>query len=204
MSWGSKSGGNRRSLDPLAEAARAASAGDARAIDKLVLASGPSVLHVVRKIMGRCHPDVEDVAQDAIFAALDALPGFRGESTVLHFVWRVAALTAINARRRVQLRELIPSECIDLDELPGNVPSPISNVVATRQRCAFRQLLDELPPVQAEVVALHCVVGLTIEETAAATGAPPNTVRSRLMTARSVLRKRLAAYSELFELVKGA
>jgi RNA polymerase sigma-70 factor, ECF subfamily len=171
MSRGSNPADRRGSLDPLAEAARAASGGDARATEKLVFASGPSVLRVVRKIMGTCHPDVDDVAQDAIYAALDALPRFRGESTVLHFIWRVAALTAINARRLVRLRELVPSECIDLDELPGNAPSPMSNVVAARQRRAFRQLLDELPPAQAEVMALHCVVGLTIGETAAATGA---------------------------------
>jgi RNA polymerase sigma-70 factor (ECF subfamily) len=149
------------------------------------------------------HPDVDDVAQDAVFAVLDALPGFRGESTVLHFVWRVAALTAINARRRVRLREQIARESVDLDELPGEAPSPATELVAARQRRAFRQLLEELPPVQAEVLALHCVVGLTVEEAAAVTGAPPNTVRSRLLTAKAVLRQRLAADQELLELLKG-
>jgi RNA polymerase sigma factor (sigma-70 family) len=197
-------GSQRRSLDPLAEAARAAARGDPRAVDKLVLGCGPSVLRVVRKILGMGHPDVDDVAQDAIFAVLDALSGFRGESTVLHFAWRVAALAAINARRRVRLREQIARESVDLDELPGEAPSPATELVAARQRRAFRQLLEELPPVQAEVLALHCVVGLTVEQTAAVTGAPPNTVRSRLLTAKAVLRQRLAADQELLELLKGA
>ncbi len=72
------------------------------------------------------------------------------------------------------------------------------------QREALRQLLDELPPEQAEALAMHCVLGCTVEETAAATGVPINTVRGRLVTAKSALRKILAENSELSDLLRGA
>ncbi len=72
------------------------------------------------------------------------------------------------------------------------------------QREALRQLLDELPPEQAEALAMHCVLGCTVEETAAATGVPINTVRGRLVTAKSALRKILTENSELSDLLRGA
>jgi DNA-directed RNA polymerase specialized sigma24 family protein len=51
--------------------------------------------------------------------------------------------------------------------------------------------LDELPPAQSEVLALHIVLGYSVEETAAATSVPVNTVRSRLRAALAALRSRV-------------
>jgi RNA polymerase sigma factor (sigma-70 family) len=188
--------------DPLAGVARAAARGDVKAIESLVLGCGSSVLRVVRRILGTRHPDVEDVAQDAMFAAIEALPGFRHECSVLHFVWRVAALTAMNARRRLQLRQLITHT--STDDHPSHELSPMGQALAARRCEAFRQLLDELPVVQAEALALHCALGYTVEETAAATEVPANTVRSRLIAGKAALRQRVAEDAELFELLKGA
>jgi RNA polymerase sigma factor (sigma-70 family) len=190
--------------DALSELADAATAGDPRAIETFVKAAGPPVLGVARKILGVSHPDVEDVVQEALFAALDALPRFRRECSVLHFVCRVAVLTSMNARRRLRLRELIDSDGADVDQRPAEEPTPMGHALAARRRDAFRRLLDELPPEQAEVLALHCVLGYTVAETARSTGAPANTVRSRLITAKNVLRQRMAADPKLYELMRGA
>ena len=38
---------------------------------------------------------------------------------------------------------------------------------------------------------MHCVLGYTVQETAAATGSPLNTVRGRLVSAKAALRQRL-------------
>lgn len=169
-----------------------------------VRATAPSILRVVRQILGAGHPELTDVVQEAQFGALEALATFRGQCTVLHFVWRVAALTAMNARRRLQLREQITPADDTLDGYPSDEPSPMGHALAARRRDAFRKLLDELPAVQSEVLALHCVLGLTIAEVASATGAPSNTVRSRLLAAKAALRERVSAEPELWELVRGA
>jgi RNA polymerase sigma factor (sigma-70 family) len=186
----------------LSELADAAIGGDPRAVEAFVKAAGPPVLRVARKILGVCHPDVEDVVQDALFAALDALPRFRRECSMLHFVCRVAVLTSMSARRRLRLRELIDGA--DVDERPADDPTPMGHALAARRRDAFRRLLDELPSEQAEVLALHCVLGYTVAETALATGVPANTVRSRLITAKNVLRQRMAHDPRLHELMRGA
>src|SRR4051794_15105878 len=88
-----------REPDPLADLARAAAAGEPRAVRTFIVTVGPHVLRVVRRVMGASHPDADDVAQEAAVGIIDALPRHRGECTVLHFACRVAVLTAMKARR---------------------------------------------------------------------------------------------------------
>lgn len=173
-------------------------------MEAFVRAAAPSVLRVVRQILGATHPDVADVVQESLFAAIEALEGFEGQCTVRHFLWRVAALTAMNARRRLRLREQITPPEGAADDFASDEPSPFGITLASRRREAFRSLLDALPAAQSEVLALHCVLGFTIAETAQTTGVPVNTVRSRLLAAKAALRERLHQDPELWELVQGA
>lgn len=191
-------------LDPLTPSAQAALRGDPKAVEGFILQAGPAVLRVVRQILGTHHPDVEDVAQDALMSALHALPRFRWECSVRHFVWRVAALTAMNARRRVMLRERLTPALADLEAVPADGPSPYGQAVSSRRRQAFLQLLDDLPTAQGEAMLLHAVLGYTVAETAAATGVPLNTVRSRLITAKAALRQHWEDHPELVELADSA
>lgn len=190
--------------DPLAELLDPLLARDERAVAAFVRQTAPSALRVVRQIMGSAHPDVADVLQEALLATLNALPNFQRRCSLLHFVCRVAALTAMNARKRVQLRDQITPPTERIEAYADEQPSPLSSTLAERQRDAFRKLLDELPPAQAEVLALHCVLGFTIHETASATGAPVNTVRGRLLTAKATLRARIADDRDLVDLLQGA
>jgi RNA polymerase sigma factor (sigma-70 family) len=190
--------------DPLLALLGPVLARDPLAIEAFVRATAPSILRVVRQILGAGHPDVVDVVQEALIAALQAVGTFRGQCTLLHFVWRVAALTALNTRRRLQLREQITPATDTADESAADALSPLDNALAARRRDAFRRLLDELPAVQSEALALHCVLGFTITETADATGAAINTVRSRLLAAKAALRQRLTEDRELWELMRGA
>jgi RNA polymerase sigma factor (sigma-70 family) len=189
--------------DPLADLARGAAARQARATEAFVTTTGLSVVRVVRRILGAHSAEVDDTVQEATFAVLEALPGFRGECTVLHFVCRVATLTAMNARRRAQIRLQVAPSTDDVEAYASDGPTPMGSAIAARRREACRALLDELPPAQAEVLALHCVLGYTIEEIASATACPPNTVRGRLVTAKTALRERLAADQDLTETMRG-
>jgi len=195
--------------DPLRALVPEAAAGDPGALAELLSVIGPPVLRVVRQVLGSRHPDVEDVVQDAVFGVLEALPDFRGECRFVYFASRVALLTAMNARRRHQLRERFASQTSgnDFDELPTGEPSPSASLVVARRRRAMQELLVELPAAQAEALAMHCVLGYTIDETADACRVPGNTVRSRLLAAKAALRKRLeedpALRDELSELEQG-
>lgn len=184
--------------------AQAAAAGDPDAAATLVLHLGAPMLRVVRKVLGRSHADVDDVAQDAVIAFLRALNSFRGECTVLHFASRVSLLTALAARRRLRLRsrwaetEGHPIETIPDEELR----SPLSTTLAAHRRELVAQLLDDLPDVIAESLALHFILGYTVEEIATAISVSPNTVWSRLRLGKRALRRKLQGDTQLAEMLE--
>jgi RNA polymerase sigma-70 factor (ECF subfamily) len=156
-------------------------------------------------VLGAVHPDVDDILQESLVAVLGALPGFRGDCRTLHFACRVAVQTAMNARRRAgyRLRHTPSVDPDELVELAHDERSPAQAHDDARRRRTLRQLLDELPAPQAEALVLHTVLGYSIEETALTTRTPPNTVRSRLRAALSLLRERLAGDAALLDELGG-
>ncbi|MBN1609472.1 MAG: sigma-70 family RNA polymerase sigma factor [Polyangiaceae bacterium] len=188
-------------LGALAEAARR---GEPKAVRMLTLAIGPSLLRVVRRVVGPTHPDVEDLTQEAAFCVLEALPRYRGECSVLHFACRVAVLSAMNARRRhaADKRSSLEYTDLDLNAVAGSSPTP-EQALASRDTLEIaRKLLLRLPESQAEALALHCVLGFTVAEIARSTGVRAETVRSRLRLATRALRTELLdrpAWREAFE-----
>lgn len=189
--------------DPLAELAARAQSGDAGATRALLVAILPALLRVARQTLGRAHPEVNDVAQEAAFGVLAGLARFRGESTLLHFACRAGVLAAMNVRRRElsQARKARSwSEIESVRAAAQPAPSPEEALIEQRAVAAVRELLGRLPEAQAEVLGLHYVVGLTAPEIAALTGAPLETVRSRLRLGRQALRQRVAGDERASEL----
>jgi RNA polymerase sigma factor (sigma-70 family) len=190
--------------DELAPLARAATE-DPEAAATLVGALCGGMLRIVRKVLGRAHPDVDDVTQDAVIALLAALLAFRGECSVEHFANRVALLTALAARRRSRARaRTMEPETEAFDEVAdeaGDHASPLARTVAGRRRLLVRHLLDELPDVIAEALASHFILGYTVDEIAAASAVPANTVWSRLRLGKQALRRKLERDTALAEML---
>jgi RNA polymerase sigma-70 factor, ECF subfamily len=187
--------------DPLAELTRRARAGETRAIHELLVAIAPAVLRVARQVLGPAHPEVQDVAQEAACGVLRGLERFRGECTLMHFACRTAVLASMNVRRRDVSQS---RKARGLSELLGegaSSPSPERLLLGQRAAAALRELLGLLPEAQAEVLALHHVVGLTAAEIASATSTPVETVRSRLRLGRQALRQRVLGDEELAEVM---
>src|SRR5450432_2871867 len=181
----------------------AARAGDPLAVEELLAMLGPPLLRAVRALMGPSHPDLEDVVQDVLIAVVDALPSFRGECTLLHFAIRIATRRTTTARRRSRsVLEWLEAFWRKQEPLEPGAPSPGDETLADRRRQLLRTLLGEIPEAQAEALALRVALGHSIDEVAAITRAPVNTVRSRLRLAKEALRTRIAAdprWSELWE-----
>jgi RNA polymerase sigma-70 factor (ECF subfamily) len=188
-----------RAEDPLRELAIAAAAGSREAQRTLLVAVGPPLLRVVRGVLGGQHPDLEDTLQEAMVSLHLALVGFRGECTTLHFACRIGVQTALNTRRRngYRTRHTPSAEPATLAELARDERSPDEAIDAAACREALRALLAELPPVQAEVLALHILLGHTVDETAATLAVARDTVRSRLRAALVTLRRQVHAQPAL-------
>jgi len=187
--------------DELLPLARAAGAGQPEAVATLVMALGGPMLRTVRKVLGAEHADVDDVTQDAVIALVAALPGFRAECSVTHFAHRVAVLTAMAARRRSHTRNRYTEPDCSVDDIAEDEASPLASVMAGRRRDIVRQLLDELPEPIAEALALHFVLGYTVDEIAATSSAPSNTVWSRLRLGKQALRRRLGSDQRLADIL---
>jgi RNA polymerase sigma factor (sigma-70 family) len=188
-----------RGGDPLWALVQQARHGRREATQSLLVALGASMLRMIRKVLGPTDPDAEDVLQEALFAVVKALPSFRGECSAKTFGCRIAALTALKARRRhrtARMAETSPDEpCWEgIDERDW--------ALASCRRQMLRRLLDELADPQAEALLLHCIDGMTVEEIATASHSPPETVRSRLRLAKAALRERVAQDPSLFELLE--
>jgi RNA polymerase sigma-70 factor (ECF subfamily) len=185
--------------DALAGLAQSVVRGDRAAIRTFLLTIGPHLLRVARRVLGAHHPEVDDVAQESAFAVMEALPEHRGECSVLSFVCRVAALTAMQVRRReaTQKRSALRHDGFELDDLASALQSPDDELSSRASAEAVRELLGTLPLEQAEVLALHCVLGFTLPEVAETSGVPLETARSRLRLAKQALRTRVLADPKL-------
>jgi RNA polymerase sigma-70 factor (ECF subfamily) len=151
--------------------------------------------------MGPRHPDIDDLVQEVLMAVIDALPAFRGDCTLLHFAIRIAARRTTAARRRTRtilgwLEQRWQSE----RPLAAEPRSPHGETISDRRRTLLRRLLGELPETQSEAMVLRLALGYSIEEIATITGAPINTVRSRLRLAKDALRSRIEAEPKWAEL----
>jgi RNA polymerase sigma-70 factor (ECF subfamily) len=184
------------------ELARRASSGDSGALHLLLKLLRPAISRVVVGVLGSGHNELDDTIQQSLIALAHALPGFRGECHPAGFGCRIAFRTACRARRRFKQdrvqradfeRRSVPPE-------PAETPGDIAD--AERRRRLLRDLLAELPEEQAETLALRVVMGWSLEAVAQATGAPLNTVRSRVRLAKEALRERLASEPDLSEQVR--
>jgi RNA polymerase sigma-70 factor (ECF subfamily) len=179
--------------DPAFELARRAGTGDATATRRLLELVAPRVVRAVRAVMGTHHPDVEDAVQLSLIGLIHALRSFRGDCSPERFAARIAVRTAGAVRRRARTRSAREDGTTDPDTFAGHA----IDERAERRKAALRALLDELPEEQSEALAMRVALGWSLQEIASTTGAPVNTVRSRLRLAKEALRRRLEADPEL-------
>jgi RNA polymerase sigma-70 factor (ECF subfamily) len=179
---------------PLLSLALRAAGGDLEATREVIEAIAPRVVRVVRAIVGPSHVDADDVAQQALIAVVQAMPRFRGECEPASYATRIAVRTAITARRKARTWTSRHDAGVELAEIPSSKSdAPLEEVRAERRRAILRELLDALPEEQADALALKFVMGWSLEEIAAASSVPVNTVRSRMRLAKEAMRKRIEA-----------
>ncbi|MCW5831983.1 MAG: RNA polymerase sigma factor [Labilithrix sp.] len=194
-------GAEARDVDPVAALIARAVGGDRAALGELLRHVSPSVLRGLRSMLGTA--DIDDVLQESLLAFVDALPSYRGETNVRRYALRIGIRTALAARRRDRIRSGLFARHVEATEpLQASPSTPTEDVLAARRREAFRVLLDEIPESQAEALALRVVFEYSLEEIATVTGAPINTIRSRVRLARDALRAKIEAAPALRQLLE--
>jgi RNA polymerase sigma-70 factor (ECF subfamily) len=177
-----------------------AAAGDLAATQEFLAYVWPTLSRVAAGVLGARHPDLDDAVQQSMIALVRALPAFRGECHPAGYASRITLRVALRVRRNVK-RDTNRREA--LEQLsPGDEHATVSSddAVGARRRELLRELLEDLPEEQAEALALRVVMGWSLDEVARASGAPVNTVRSRVRLAKEALRQRIEALPGLAEL----
>ncbi len=132
--------------------------------------------------------DAADAVQVGLEQAWRGRASLHDESRLRPWLDRIVMREAIRISRRRQSwlsRVLTPRSDVTPIEPPDKGASEPSTFTALR--AAFARLSPE----QRAVVALHLHAGYSVAETAAIVGSPNETVRSRLRSARELLRSEL-------------
>lgn len=172
--------------------ARRALARDPDAVRAIIKTHNQRLYRIARGVV-RNDAEAEDVVQEAYMRAFSSLAAFRGEASLSTWLSRIVineALGRLRKRRRIVAMPENPEARI--------IPFPLNASDDPERTMAQRQILglveratDSLPDVYRSVFVARVIEGLSIEETADLLGVRPETVKTRLHRARSLVRKAL-------------
>jgi RNA polymerase sigma-70 factor (ECF subfamily) len=174
----------------LEELARAAQAGDAGALEELLVQVQPRVRRVVGRML--LHPqDAEEATQDALLAVARNIDRFEGRSAFTTWVHAVASNSARSTYRSLKRR----AHEHPTDELPAHA-DPRTTIVIAGSRLDLLEALEALgarSPELVEALVLRDVGELDYNEIARLLDAPLGTIKSRIHEARKLVRPLLVA-----------
>lgn len=165
-----------------------ARSGDREALDALLREIQP----VVRKRCGRLLPfpqDAEEAAQDALLAIALKIQTYKGTGSFEGWVGAIATNQARMTYRSMKARFADAAH----HEVPEAVDPARTSVIAG-SRVDLLEAIDALEkahPEAVEAFMLRDFAALPYEEIANQTGTPLGTVKARIHTARTFLRKKL-------------
>jgi RNA polymerase sigma-70 factor (ECF subfamily) len=144
--------------------------------------------------------DAEDIAQDAVIKAYKGLKNFRGEARFSTWLMAITLNEARSRWRKTNGDQLdFLSDCDDStgDYTPSVLADwryiPSEELERKELRQALQEAIAKLSPPYREVLILRDVRGMSIADTAAATGVNDGLVKIRLFRARLSMQKLLAA-----------
>ena len=171
--------------DPIAEAVRRGA--HREAVELSARIHGPTLARFCMSLLGDA-AEAEETAQEALIAAYDAFPSYRGEGSVRGFLFgiarRLCAKKLAKRGRRERRLQLVH------DATPGATTPP--EVLARRRRAQrVRDALESLRPSEREAVLLRYQGELSYRDIAAQMAVDEAAARKRVSRALGKLRNLL-------------
>jgi RNA polymerase sigma-70 factor (ECF subfamily) len=161
---------------------RRAQEGYVDAYEALVARHAPRAYRVALRLLGNSH-DAEDVTQEALIAAWQALPRFRADASFATWLYRIVTTRALNAINRSRRTDSAPTD----SELHDTGRGPADQVERAQTADAVTAAVAALPPPQQLALVLHEFEGLSYAQIAEITASTVPAVRSHLYRARRTL-----------------
>ncbi len=172
--------------------------GDAAAFETLIDRYSADVYGLLFRLTENAE-EASDLTQDTFLRVFRAIKGFRGESELRTWLFRIAINESRNRfrwwkrRRRdvtISLDATIGDSVTTLtDTLADRSVSPEETALMREREYAIKAALIEIPDVYREAIVLCDIEGLSYEETADALGVGIGTVKSRISRGREELRR---------------
>ncbi len=163
---------------------------------------GPIYGLLARTLRNPC--DAPDLTQEVFLKVFRGIRGFKGDSSLRTWIYRIALHEASNQRRwwtrhtgrEVALEAQAPGDEEEglslLETLASGGDSPFDAAAAGELRSQVEAALREVPDPYRAAVVLRDIEGFAYEEIAEILNVQLGTVKSRLMRGRAHLKQRLA------------
>ena len=171
------------------------------AYDELVRIYHAPVFHVAYRMLGDSS-DAADAVQEIFLKVFRNVQGFRGDSSLKTWIYRIAFSEILNRLRWWKRR--FRSATVSLDDsvngkgpvyhLAASSPSPLQALETKEREAAIQQALTKLSGEHRSIVILRDIEGFSYTEIAEILGISCGTVKSRLARARADMKKGLARY----------
>jgi RNA polymerase sigma-70 factor, ECF subfamily len=152
----------------------------------------PRVLRYLKRLVGE--GEAEDLTQSVMLKISEGLSGFRGDSRLSTWIYRVATNAALDRLRHKTIQPPDETE-FESDErdaaLGALVPSVEAAAIRQEMNACIREFIERLPENYKTVMVLSELEGFKNGEIAAILGISLDAVKIRLHRAREKLRKNL-------------
>jgi RNA polymerase sigma-70 factor, ECF subfamily len=148
--------------------------------------------------------EAEDLTQEVFVKISQALPTFRGESSVSTWLYKVATNTALDKLRNKSFRPVRQDgPLVTLDSLDWNEKAALPDVggssaeqraIRRETNACIRGVIDKLPENYKTPIVLSDIEGMNDKEVAKILGLNIRAAKMRLHRAREKLRKLLSEY----------
>jgi RNA polymerase sigma-70 factor (ECF subfamily) len=170
-------------------------AGDLQAFGQIIRKYQDRLINPVLQIL-RNQADAEDVVQTTFVLALTRLDSYRGDSSLLTWLYRIAVNAAKDAvRRRGRTMASLDHDGYTLGSVADALSDPQEGPERPLERQEeiqmVHQALERLPTDQRTVLVLREMEELDYQQIAQILDIPVGTVRSRLHRARLQLKQEL-------------
>lgn len=173
---------------------RSAAPGEPTSDERLRALIGEHSTAVYRVALGivRDPALAEDVTQETIISAWQALASHRGDASERSWILRIAHNSAVSTLRRIR------DEATDPRLLPDRaVPDAEVHAAGRSDLAMLRSGLDSLDDLSRSIVILRDVENMSYAQIADALAVPISTVKTRLLRARRELQRVVEAGASL-------
>ena len=167
---------------------------DEAAIRVIMQSNNRRLYRLARGIL-RNDSEAEDVVQETYVRAFTHLDSFRGDSSLATWLARIAMNEALGRLRRqrpgVEWTSLPPGVLeAQIIQFPLSSPpeDPEKSMAQREIQHVVEHAIDDLPEAFRIVFITRVIEGMNVEETAEILGLKPETVKTRLHRARTMLR----------------